>query len=376
MSRISPPDRPQDVFTPSSLPALVASDKNCQAEFERALGSRPDVIERRLIDASRKFGNRAPDKTLEDNCSPQDEDARTAEPANTKGRETIPDLPPKPDTPGGQATNEESGEHREPDQACMLQSPIAIATPFSTVTTKPSHTTTTPPSSTTATTPSSTETTRPSPTAATTAPVPATDRPVTATNQRDNTTAPLKSPEQNLSIAPNAPATRAPVQTPADQQNPSGEQDEQAHVDVADEDPKLASGTHQTPGDKLLARLLKTTEQPSFSRDLDKLAQTLQVHIQAGESRNGSSTRLQVNLAQLGQVDVQLNHSRGELHVEIQASPGSLLQLQLARGDLMERLQRLHPGQPIQLTFAQQQHGGDQGSRQRRHVYDEWEQDS
>ncbi|GGL23490.1 hypothetical protein GCM10009091_01370 [Pseudomonas brenneri] len=367
MSRISPPDMPQDVFTQSSLPARVVSDKNCQAEFERALGSRPDVLELRLIDASRKFGNRAPGKTLQDNCSPLDEDARKAEPANTKERETIPDLPPKPDTPGEQASNEENGEHREPDQASMLQSPIAIATPCSTETTQPSHTMTTPPSSTVTITPSAT--------AITTPPVSATERPLTATNHRDNPTAPMKSPEQNLSAAPNIPANGAPVQTPADQQNPSGEQDEQAHFDLAEEDPKLASGTHQTPGDKLLARLLKTTEQPSFSRDLDKLAQMLQVHIQAGESRNGSSTRLQVNLAQLGQVDVQLNHSRGELHVEIHASPGSLLQLQLARGDLMERLQRLHPGQPIQLTFAQQQHGGDQGSRQRRHVYDEWEQE-
>lgn len=173
-----------------------------------------------------------------------------------------------------------------------------------------------------------------------------------------------------------ATATGSAPETPSDQHNASGEHDEPPPFGSPVEDPKPSATAGQTPGDKLLARLQSTTEQPQFSKDLGQLVQTLQLHIHAGVSRDGSTTLLQVNLAQLGQVDVQLAHSRGHLHIEIQANPGSLLQLQLARGELMERLQRLNPGQPIELSFAQHHHGGDQGSRQRRHVYDEWEQDS
>lgn len=76
--------------------------------------------------------------------------------------------------------------------------------------------------------------------------------------------------------------------------------------------------------------------------------------------------------ALLGAVEVQVLHGHGQLQVEISASPGSLAFLQQARGELLERLQRLHPEQPVQLTFNQQQDSG-QRSRQRRYLHEEWQ---
>ena len=86
----------------------------------------------------------------------------------------------------------------------------------------------------------------------------------------------------------------------------------------------------------------------------------------------GSASVVQVHLPQLGHVEVQLVTIHGQLQVDIQASPGSLLQLQLARHELLERLQRVSPEQPVHLSFSNAQ-DGDQRSRQRRSVYDEWE---
>ncbi|MGR2705247.1 MULTISPECIES: type III secretion system needle length determinant [Pseudomonas] len=341
MSRISPPDITQDVLARSPAPARVAADKTSQAEFERALNSKPDAGEKRRTDAWRKLDTREPGKTPRDTSRPLDDDAEQAEPSTATDREPIrrPHLPgtaPETATPDEQATNDEPVARPAPEQPSTPQPPTGIVV----------------------------------------VPMPSNDRPKPGTSHRDSSAATVKNPEQHLPIMLGAPAIGLAPETPSDQHNSSGEHDEQPPFGSLVEDPKPSASTGQTPGDKLLARLLNTTEQPAFSKDLGKLVQTLQLHIQAGVSRDGSTTLLQVNLAQLGQVDVQLAHSHGHLHVEIQASPGSLLQLQLARGDLMERLQRLNPGQPIQLTFTQQQHGGDQGSRQRRHVYDEWEQDS
>ncbi len=351
MSRISPPDITQDFLARSPAPARVAADKTSQAEFERALNSKPDVGEKRRTDSWRKLDTREPGKTPRDTSRPLGDDAEQAEPSTATDREPIrrPHLPgtsPETATPDEPATNDEPAEQPEtgkPDEPVARPAPEQPSTP---------------------------------PTGIVVVPLPSNDRPKPGTSHRDSSAATVKNPEQHLPIMLGAPAIGLAPETPSDQHSSFGEHDEQPPFGSLAEDPKPSASTGQTPGDKLLARLLHTTEQPAFSKDLGKLVQTLQLHIQAGVSLDGSTTLLQVNLAQLGRVDVQLALSHGHLHVEIKASPGSLLQLQLARGDLMERLQRLNPGQPIQLTFTQQQHGGDQGSRQRRHVYDEWVQDT
>ena len=134
-----------------------------------------------------------------------------------------------------------------------------------------------------------------------------------------------------------------------------------------------ATACHANPGDRLLARLLASSgSRPLPLADLARLLDAVQGRIQVASAAESHAARLQVRLPQLGAVEVQVLHGHGQLQVEISASPGSLAFLQQARGELLERLQRLHPEQPVQLTFNQQQDSG-QRSRQRRYLHEEWQ---
>ena len=165
--------------------------------------------------------------------------------------------------------------------------------------------------------------------------------------------------------APVAPANDSRAQDEAPQDEPTRD------LPLVD-DPPDAFAALMTPGDKLLARLQPTPAAPVLTRDVQQLLSALQPHIQCAVTPTGSASVVQVHLPQLGHVEVQLVTIHGQLQVDIQASPGSLLQLQLARHELLERLQRVSPEQPVHLSFSNAQ-DGDQRSRQRRSVYDEWE---
>ena len=165
--------------------------------------------------------------------------------------------------------------------------------------------------------------------------------------------------------APVAPANDSRAQDDPPQDEPTRD------LPLVD-DPPDAFAALMTPGDKLLARLQPTPAAPVLTRDVQQLLSALQPHIQCAVTPTGSASVVQVHLPQLGHVEVQLVTIHGQLQVDIQASPGSLLQLQLARHELLERLQRVSPEQPVHLSFSNAQ-DGDQRSRQRRSVYDEWE---
>ncbi|MUL55610.1 YscQ/HrcQ family type III secretion apparatus protein [Pseudomonas aeruginosa] len=108
----------------------------------------------------------------------------------------------------------------------------------------------------------------------------------------------------------------------------------------------------QTPGDRLLARMLASSgSRPLPLADLARLLDAVQGRIQVASAAESHAARLQVRLPQLGAVEVQVLHGHGQLQIEISASPGSLALLQQARGELLERLQRLHPEQPVQLDL-------------------------
>lgn len=129
----------------------------------------------------------------------------------------------------------------------------------------------------------------------------------------------------------------------------------------------------QTPGDRLLAQLLAEPQTAALKKDLEELLTAMQARIQSHTSHSASnSTLLQINLQHLGTVEIQLAQHRGVLYIELQASSSTLLHLQQARGDLLERLNKLNPGQETQLAFAD---SGDaeQRSRQQRHLEEEWE---
>lgn len=129
----------------------------------------------------------------------------------------------------------------------------------------------------------------------------------------------------------------------------------------------------QTPGDRLLAQLLAEPQAVALKQDLEQLLTAMQARIQSHASSHGNnSTLLQIRLQHLGAVEIQLAQHRGMLHIEVQASSGTLLHLQQARGELLERLHKLNPGQEVQLAFADSQ-DSQQRSRQRRHLEEEWE---
>ncbi len=122
-----------------------------------------------------------------------------------------------------------------------------------------------------------------------------------------------------------------------------------------------------TPGDHLLATM-RTTRLTSVSEQLIQLAQRLAVEL---ELRGGSSqvTQLHLNLPELGAIMVRIAEIPGKLHVELIASQEALRILAQGSYDLLERLQRI---EPTQLDF-QASGDSEQESRQKRHVYEEWE---
>jgi len=109
----------------------------------------------------------------------------------------------------------------------------------------------------------------------------------------------------------------------------------------------------------------------TLTEDLQALVDRLQLQVLGCKAGNRELTLLRARLPQLGPVEVRMRHVGAGLQVEIQALPTSLRQLQATCADLLDRLQRLDPAQQVSLGFAANG-GGEQGSRNRRHVLDEW----
>lgn len=129
--------------------------------------------------------------------------------------------------------------------------------------------------------------------------------------------------------------------------------------------------TQAPPGDRVLWSVANQSNPTPLIRDIQSLFEHLQLHVAKTDTSN--IAMLRVELAQLGKIEVRLTHAANGLHIEIQAAAGSIQQLQTARSELLERLQRLDPGQQVSLAFSS--NNSDQGSRHKRHVYEEWLQD-
>lgn len=106
------------------------------------------------------------------------------------------------------------------------------------------------------------------------------------------------------------------------------------------------------------------------TQDLQALVERLQLQLFGSRAGTREQALLQIQLPQLGPVEVHMNHASAGLQVEIQAAPMSLRHLQMASMDLLDRLQRLDPAQPVSLGFGANGNN-QQGSRNRRHVEDE-----
>ncbi len=127
----------------------------------------------------------------------------------------------------------------------------------------------------------------------------------------------------------------------------------------------------KTPGDLLLARLAPAEN----SRELGQLLERLAVDIYQELGRLERPPLLRLTLPQLGDLSIRITHQGGELQIEILATAQGELLLNQGRSDLVDRLQRLYPGERVALDLFGQP-DSEQGSRHKRSIYEEWDADA
>lgn len=127
----------------------------------------------------------------------------------------------------------------------------------------------------------------------------------------------------------------------------------------------------KTPGDLLLARMVPT-EAP---RELGQLLERLAVDIYQELGRPERPPLLRLTLPALGELAIRIEHHHGEMQIEILATTQGELLLNQGRSELIDRLQRLHPGERVTLDLFSQP-DRDQGSRYKRSIYEEWDADA
>lgn len=148
-----------------------------------------------------------------------------------------------------------------------------------------------------------------------------------------------------------------------------------AATEVTDEIPE-ASGQPiptqvKTPGDLQLARLAPAEN----NRELGQLLERLAVDIYQELGRPERPPLLRLTLPQLGDLSIRIAHHHGELQIEILATAQGELLLNQGRSDLVDRLQRLYPGERVALDLFGQP-DSEQGSRHKRSIYEEWDADA
>ncbi|ANB70737.1 type III secretion system needle length determinant [Aeromonas veronii] len=148
-----------------------------------------------------------------------------------------------------------------------------------------------------------------------------------------------------------------------------------AATEVTDEIPE-ASGQPilpqvKTPGDLQLARLTPAES----NRELGQLLERLAVDIYQELARPERPPLLRLTLPQLGDLSIRIAHHHGELQIEILATAQGELLLNQGRSDLVDRLQRLYPGERVALELFGQP-DSEQGSRHKRSIYEEWDADA
>lgn len=127
----------------------------------------------------------------------------------------------------------------------------------------------------------------------------------------------------------------------------------------------------KTPGDLQLARLAPAEN----NRELGQLLERLAVDIYQELDRPERPPLLRLTLPQLGDLSIRIAHHHGELQIEILATSEGQLLLNQGRSDLVDRLQRLYPGERVALDLFGQP-DCEQGSRHKRSIYEEWDADA
>ncbi|WP_429064006.1 type III secretion system needle length determinant [Aeromonas bestiarum] len=127
----------------------------------------------------------------------------------------------------------------------------------------------------------------------------------------------------------------------------------------------------KTPGDLLLARMTPA----EINRDLGQLLERLAVNIYQELGRPEHPPLLHLTLPALGELSIRIERQHGELQIEILATSQGQLLLNQGRSDLVDRLQRLYPGELVALDLFSQA-DSEQGSRHKRSIYEEWDADA
>ena len=127
----------------------------------------------------------------------------------------------------------------------------------------------------------------------------------------------------------------------------------------------------KTLGDLQLARLAPAES----NRELGQLLERLAVGIYQELGRPERPPLLRLTLPQLGDLSIRIAHHHGELQIEILATAQGELLLNQGRSDLVDRLQRLYPGERVALDLFGQP-DSEQGSRHKRSIYEEWDADA
>ncbi|HAU4894955.1 TPA: type III secretion system needle length determinant [Aeromonas hydrophila] len=126
-----------------------------------------------------------------------------------------------------------------------------------------------------------------------------------------------------------------------------------------------------TPGDLLLARVAPRVDHHELGQLLSRLA--VDIHLELG--RPERPPMLQLTLPALGALAIRIEHHQGLLQVEMLASEQGSQLLNQGRGELIDRLQRLYPGERVAVDLFTRG-DSEQGSRQKRSIYDEWDTDA
>ena len=127
----------------------------------------------------------------------------------------------------------------------------------------------------------------------------------------------------------------------------------------------------KTPGDLQLARLAPA----EINRELGQLLERLAVDIYRELGRPERPPLLRLTLPELGDLAIRIAHQHGVLHIEIQATSQGELLLNQGRNELIDRLQQRYPDERVTLDLFSQA-DSEQGSRQQRSIYDEWDADA
>ncbi|WP_429043653.1 type III secretion system needle length determinant [Aeromonas hydrophila] len=126
-----------------------------------------------------------------------------------------------------------------------------------------------------------------------------------------------------------------------------------------------------TPGDLLLARVTPSFDHHELGQLISRLA--VDMHLELG--RLERPPLLQLSLPALGELTIRIEHHQGMLQVEMLASEQGSQLLNQGRSELIDRLQRLYPGERVVVDLFTRG-DSEQGSRQKRSIYDEWDADA